>query len=48
MINEPDCVFFNVLGEVGWLVGWITLAYAYIYKERKKERKKNFFEAFTE
>jgi hypothetical protein len=23
MICEPDYVCFNVLGEAGWLVGWI-------------------------
>jgi hypothetical protein len=38
MIYELDCVFFNVLGEAGWLVGWIPWQ-IFNKKKRKRENK---------
>jgi hypothetical protein len=39
-VGKNDCVFFNVLGEAGRLVGWISW---HIYD---KKRKRNHFWSF--
>jgi hypothetical protein len=43
MIYELDCVFFNVLSEAVWLVGWIPW---HIYNKKEKEKEKSHFWSF--